>query len=158
MKAQHELSAEEMLRAVGLLKQAAGIEKIRLTGGDPLVTPKFDSFLPGVMDLGMKDVSLTTNGQLLLAKKDIIAESGLQRINISLDTLNALKFRHIARGGDLETVLKGVESMVDLGLRIKINMVPMRSQNFHDILPMLDYCLDRGIELRFIELMHGSPL
>lgn len=158
MKAQHELSAEQMVRAVTLLQQAAGIEKVRLTGGDPLVTKKFDSFLPAVMALGLKDVSLTTNGQLLLAKRDVIAAAGLKRINISLDTLNPLKFRHIARGGDLETVLQGVDAMLALGLKVKINMVPMRSQNFADVVPMLDYCLERGIELRFIELMRMGHL
>jgi cyclic pyranopterin phosphate synthase len=158
MKAQNELGADQLLRAVILLQQATGIDKVRITGGEPLVTPKFDEFLLGVMDLGLSDVSLTTNGQLLPAKKEVIAESGLQRINISLDTLNPLKFRQIARGGDLDTVLRGIDDMLELGLKIKVNMVPMRSQNFSEILPMLDYCLDRGIELRFIELMRMGHL
>ena len=158
MKAQNELSAEDLIKSVTLLQQATGIDKVRITGGEPLVTPKFDRFLPAVMDLGLGDVSLTTNGQLLLSKKKIIADSGLRRMNISLDTLNPLKFKHIARGGDLDTVLAGVEAMLDLGLKLKINMVPMRSENFSEILPMLNYCLDRGIELRFIELMRMGHL
>ncbi len=158
MKAQNELGADQLLEAVKLLQQAAGIEKVRITGGEPLVTPKFDEFLLGVMDLGLKDVSLTSNGQLIPKKRDVIAESGLKRINISLDTLNPLKFRQIARSGDLETVLRGIDQMLELGLKIKINMVPMRSQNFSEVLPMLDYCLERGIELRFIELMRMGHL
>ena len=158
MKAQNELSATKLLRAVALLQQATGIDKVRITGGEPLVTPKFDDFLPAVMDLGLTDVSLTTNGQLLDVKRDVIAHSGLKRINISLDTLNPLKFKRIARGGDLDTVLKGIESMLELGLRIKINMVPMRRENLSDVLPMLRFCLDRGIELRFIELMRMGHL
>jgi len=72
MKAQNELSASELLRAVTYLQQAAGIDKLRITGGDPLVTPKFDEFLLGVMQLPLDDVSLTTNGQLLLKKKKAI--------------------------------------------------------------------------------------
>ena len=158
MKAQNELSATKLLDAVELLQQATGIDKVRITGGEPLVTPKFDDFLTGVMSLGLRDVSFTTNGQLLLAKREVIAESGLKRINVSLDTLNPLKFKQIARGGDLQTVLDGIEAMLELGLRIKINMVPLRSQNFSEIVPMLQYCLERGIELRFIELMRMGHL
>ena len=158
MKAQNELSAAELIKAVTLLQQATGIDKVRITGGEPLVTPKFDEFLPAVMDLGLKDVSLTTNGQLLIAKRDVIARSGLRRMNISLDTLNPLRFKHIARGGDLDTVLRGVESMLELGLKLKINMVPMRSENLSEVVLMLQYCLERGIELRFIELMRMGHL
>ena len=158
LKARDELPATDLFKAVVLLQQATGINKVRITGGEPLVAPRFDDFLLGVMDLGLSDVSLTTNGQLLLKKKDVIAESGLKRINISLDTLNPLRFKQIARGGDLETVLSSIDAMLDLGLRIKINMVPLRTQNLSEILSMLDFCLERGIELRFIELMRMGHL
>ena len=158
IKAQHELSATEIVRAVTLLQQATGVDKVRITGGEPLVSPKFDKFLPAVMDLGFADVSLTTNGQLLVPKSEVLASSGLRRMNISLDTLNPLKFRRISRGGDLETVLSGIEKMLDLGLSLKINMVPMRRENLSEVLPMLRYCLQRGIELRFIELMRMGHL
>jgi len=158
MKARHELSAPQLLKGVELLQQATGVDKVRITGGEPLVTPKFDEFLLGIMDLGLDDVSLTTNAQLLLSKKEVIARSGLKRMNISLDTLNPLRFRHIARGGDLETVLKGIDAMLALGISLKVNMVPLRSQNFDEVLPMLRYCFDRGIELRFIELMRMGHL
>ncbi len=158
MKAKNELSAEELVRSVRLLQQSTGIEKVRITGGEPLVTPKFDEFLLGVTNLDLKDISITTNGQLLLGKKDVIRESGLERLNISLDTLNPLRFRQIARGGDLETVLRGIDAMQDLGIRLKINMVPMRTQNIEEIVPMLDFCLERGIELRYIELMRMGHL
>jgi len=123
-----------------------------------MLTPKFDTFLPAVMDLGLKDVSVTTNGQFVLRKFDTIADSGLQRINVSLDTLDADRFRHIARSGDLETVLAGLEALKAAGLRVKINMVPMRTANADQILPMLDYCLEHDFELRFIELMQMGHL
>ena len=158
LSAQSELPATKLLKGVRLLQQATGIDKVRITGGEPLVTPKFDEFLLGVMDLPLADVSMTSNGQLLLKKKDVIAESGLRRINISLDTLNPLRFKHIARGGDLDTVLGGIDAMLELGLKVKINMVPLRSQNLTEVLRMLDFCLDRGIELRFIELMRMGHL
>jgi cyclic pyranopterin phosphate synthase len=110
------------------------------------------------MSMGLRDVSMTTNGQLLMSKKGVIAESGLKRMNISLDTLNPLRFKQIARGGDLKTVLKGIDVMLELGIKLKINMVPMRSQNHSDILSMLDFCFERGIELRYIELMRMGHL
>ncbi|MBT4161583.1 MAG: radical SAM protein [Gammaproteobacteria bacterium] len=158
LKAKHELSAANMLKGVQLLQQATGVDKLRITGGEPLVTPKFDQFLHGVMAMNLSDVSLTTNGQLLLAKKDIIRESGMKRMNISLDTLNPLKFQQIARGGDLDTVLKGIDAMLELGLKLKINMVPLRTSNLSEVVPMLKYCLERGIELRYIELMRMGHL
>ena len=153
-----ELDADEMRDAVELLIAAAGIEKLRITGGEPLLSPKFDELLPAVMALPLKDVSVTTNGQLLPQKAELIVEAGLRRINVSLDTLDEDAFRNIARGGDLDTVLQGVRRMLDAGLRVKINMVPMRRRNADQILPMLDYCFERGIELRFIELMRMGHL
>ncbi len=158
LRAQNELPATELLKAVKYLQQAVGIDKVRITGGEPLVTPKFDEFLLGVMELPLQDVSLTTNGQLLLDKYDVIIESGIKRINISLDTLNPVKFKQIARGGDLDVVLNGIEATLNAGIKVKINMVPLRSQNTHEIVTMLDYCLERGIELRFIELMRMGHL
>lgn len=158
MRARHELGADQLLRLVRLLQQATAIDKLRITGGEPLVTPKFDEFLLGVMALPLQDVSLTTNGQLLREKKGVIAESGIRRLNISLDTLNPLRFRRIARGGDLTAVLAGIDAMLALGLAIKVNMVPLRSRNMDEVVPMLDYCLERGIELRYIELMRMGHL
>ncbi len=156
--ADHELSAEALSYAVELLVDAAGIEKLRITGGEPLLSPKFDALLPQVMKLPLADVSLTTNGQLLLRKADLIAQSGLKRINVSLDTLDPERFRAIARGGDLATVLEGMALMREAGLRIKVNMVPMRTRNAEQILPMLDFCLEHGMELRYIELMNMGHL
>lgn len=158
MKAKSELPATDLLRGVALLQQAAGIEKVRITGGEPLVTPKFDDFLLGVMALPLKDVSITTNGQLLLKKRDVIVESGIKRLNISLDTLDPVNFKAIARGGDLETVLAGMDAMLEAGIKLKVNMVPLRSQNANQVVPLLEYCLDRGIELRYIELMQMGHL
>jgi cyclic pyranopterin phosphate synthase len=156
--ATHELEADELVYAVKLLMDAGGIERLRITGGEPMLTPKFDEFLPAVMKLGLKDVSVTTNGQFVLRKFDTIAESGLERINVSLDTLDPDRFRAIARSGDLKTVLAGLEALRAAGIRVKVNMVPMRTANSDQILPLLDYCLERGFELRFIELMQMGHL
>ena len=102
--AQQELDAEELLYATELLIASAGIEKVRITGGEPLLSPKFDALLPAIMRLPLADVSLTTNGQLLTRKAAVILNSGVRRINVSLDTLDPLRFRRIAHGGELATV------------------------------------------------------
>ena len=156
--AQDELSAEAMVRGVAYLIEAAGIERLRITGGEPLVSPKLEFFLREVSRLGLQDIGLTTNGQLLARKLPLLLECGLRRINVSLDTLDPEDFKRIARGGDLATVLQGLEEARAAGLKIKVNMVPLRGQNHEQVLPMLDYCLERGFELRFIELMRMGHL
>ncbi|BCD87539.1 cyclic pyranopterin phosphate synthase [Pseudomonas solani] len=156
--AQDELSAEAMVRGVSYLMEAAGIERLRITGGEPLVSPKLDHFLRGVSCLGLDDISLTTNGQLLSRKLPLLVDCGIRRINVSLDTLDADAFRGIARGGDLKTVLQGLADAKAAGLKIKLNMVPLRGQNLDQVLPLLEYCLENGFELRFIELMRMGHL
>ena len=156
--AQDELSADAMLRGVAYLIEAAGIERVRITGGEPLVSPKLEAFLRGVSQLGLADISLTSNAQLLTRKLPLLLECGIRRLNISLDTLDAAAFRSIARGGDLATVLDGLQQARAAGLQLKVNMVPLRGQNLDQVLPMLDYCLANGFELRFIELMRMGHL
>ena len=156
--AQDELSAEAMVRGVAYLIEAAGIERLRITGGEPLVSPKLDLFLREVSQLGLGDISLTSNGQLLSRKLPLLLETGMRRLNISLDTLDPDAFKRIARGGDLASVLQGLDEARAAGMQIKINMVPLRGQNHEQVLPMLDYCLERGFELRFIELMRMGHL
>ena len=158
LPAREELDGDDLLGLVSLIVRTAGISKVRLTGGEPLLSPKFDNILMAVMALPLEDVSLTTNGQLVPRKMDVIKASGLSRINLSLDTLNADHFRDIARSGDLATVLKAVDLLQEAGVRIKINMVPMKGVNDDQVLPLLDFCLSRDIELRFIELMNMGHL
>ena len=152
--AQDELSAE----AMAYLIEAAGIERLRITGGEPLVSPKLEAFMGAVGQMGLSDISLTTNGQLLARKLPLLVAAGIRRINVSLDTLDADAFRSIARGGDLATVLDGMDQASAAGIKIKVNMVPLRGQNLDQVMPLLDYCLARGYELRFIELMRMGHL
>ncbi len=158
LAADSELAGDDLLRLIELIVATAGIEKVRITGGEPLLAKKFDRVLERVMQLGLSDVSLTTNGQLIPRKAEVFRASGIQRVNVSLDTLDAGKFRSIARSGDLATVLDGIHLLQSMGIRIKINMVPMRGVNEDQILPLLKYCLERDIELRFIELMNMGHL
>ncbi|PYB74987.1 GTP 3',8-cyclase MoaA [Pseudomonas soli] len=156
--AQDELTADALARGVAYLVEAAGVERLRITGGEPLVSPRLEAFLGAVGGLGLEDISLTTNGQLLARKLPLLRDAGIRRLNVSLDTLDATAFRRIARGGDLASVLTGMAQASDAGMAIKVNMVPMRGQNLDQVLPLLDYCLERGYELRFIELMRMGHL
>ncbi len=156
--AQDELPAELLARGVAYLVEAAGIERLRITGGEPLVSPRLEAFLEAVGTLSLADIGLTTNGQLLSRKLPLLKAAGIRRLNVSLDTLDPDAFRRIARGGDLATVLAGMEQASAAGMGIKVNMVPMRGQNLDQVLPLLDYCLERGYELRFIELMRMGHL
>ena len=153
-----ELDAAQMIKSIKLLVEAAGVTKLRITGGEPLISSKFDDVLRGISKLELSDVAVTTNGQFLSRKMPVLEETGLQRINISLDTLDSSRFRSIARSGDLATVLEGIDQACGLGMKVKINMVPMRSANQDQIVPLLDFCLERDIELRFIELMNMGHL
>jgi len=156
--ARNELSVDALVKGVRYLMDVAGIDRLRITGGEPLVSKKFEPFLEQVMALPLNDVSMTTNAQFLKSKSQAIINSGIKRINVSLDTINPLRFRSIARSGDLETVLEGIEIMNNAGIQVKINTVPMKTLNGGDLLPLLDYCLERNIEIRFIELMRMGHL
>ncbi|WP_253485285.1 GTP 3',8-cyclase MoaA [Pseudomonas fluorescens] len=152
------LSLDKLLLAVEYLKTVNPLGRLRITGGEPLISPLFDGFMKAVRRLDFDDVSLTSNGQLLTRKLPLLLEAGVKRINISLDTLDAEAFQRIARGGDLATVLRGIDQALVAGLQVKINMVPLRGHNHDQILPLLEYCLARGMELRFIELMRMGHL
>lgn len=157
-KAKKPLDANQLLHAVSLLTRLNPIEKIRITGGEPLISEHFDDFLKGLPVASYRDVSLTTNGQLLAGKVPLIAGQGVRRINVSLDTLDPKQFRLINRGGDLKSVLHGIETALSAGLVVKINMVPTRTANIDQVIALLDFCLERNIELRFIELMKMGHL
>lgn len=152
------LPLEKLLLAVAYLKLVNDLRTLRITGGEPLISPLFDGFMAAVGQLGFEDLSLTSNGQLLARKLPVLLDAGVKRINISLDTLDAQAFRRIARGGDLTEVLGGIDLALAAGLQVKINMVPLCEHNQDQLLPLLDYCLARGMELRFIELMRMGHL
>ncbi len=158
MAARDELSVGELKRATELLIEVAGMDKLRITGGEPLIASSFDGYVQSLHGLNLVDAAVTTNGQFLFDKLPVLRDSPVTRINLSLDTLNPLAFRRLARSGDLQTVLKGFDAAIEQGFSLKVNMVPLRTGNLDQVLPLLDYCLDRGVELRMIELMNMGHL
>ena len=134
-----------------------GIKKVRITGGEPLLREGLDVFLKMIFDYKNDvDLALTTNGYLLpqVAKK--LKDAGLKRINISLDSLNEATAAKIAQKDILKTVLEGIQAASDVGLKIKINCVPIKGVNENDILDILEFCKIKGYIVRFIEFMENN--
>jgi GTP 3',8-cyclase len=136
---------------------AHGIRKIRLTGGEPLVRRDIEVLinqLGGHVKGGRLDeLTLTTNGSRLGHFAPILAEAGVRRINVSMDSLDPDAFRDITRGGDLDQVLSGIAAAKTNGIAIKINMVALKGQNQSNLLPMAEYCAANGYDLSIIETM-----
>jgi len=148
------LSYEEIVRIAGIVAPG-GISKIRITGGEPLVRKGITGLVTELRSIpGITDISMTTNGILLQAAARELRKAGLQRINISLDTLNPDKYRHITRGGDIRAVLSGISEAHKEGFSpIKINVVAMRGINDDEILAFAELTAERPVHVRFIEFM-----
>jgi cyclic pyranopterin phosphate synthase len=148
------LTFEEITRLATLFVRL-GVEKIRLTGGEPLVRQNLDHLVGKLSAVeGVKDLCLTTNGALLAEKIDALKRAGLRRVNISLDTLDPEKFRQITKRGDLKRVLEGIFAAKNHGLNpIKLNAVIERGVNDEDILDLVEFSRGNGLAIRFIEYM-----
>lgn len=152
------LRYEEMLRIAGIASRH-GISKIRITGGEPLIRRDITSFIASLSELpDIKDLSLTTNGILLKMYAGALMKAGLKRINVSLDSLNADKYKRITRGNHFSEVWEGIEEAERVGMKpVKINNVPIRGFNDDEIQSFAMLTLDRPIEVRFIEFMPIGP-
>ena len=134
-----------------------GIKKVRITGGEPLLREGLAVFLKMIFDYKNDiDLALTTNGFLLPKVAQKLKDSGLKRINISLDTLNSATAAKIAQKDVLETVRKWIQAAADAGLKIKINCVPIKGINDNDVLDVLEFCKSKGYVVRFIEFMENN--
>jgi cyclic pyranopterin phosphate synthase len=134
---------------------AAGINKVRVTGGEPLVRKGVTNLIAMLSAIeGITDLSMSTNGVLLADYADGLAEAGLMRVNISLDTLDAEKYRYVTRGGDINDVFRGIEAAQRAGLRpVKINCVIKTTPEEEDARAVANFCVEKGLEVRFIRQM-----
>jgi GTP 3',8-cyclase len=148
------LSFEEILLVVRASVEL-GIDKIRITGGEPLVRMGVAGLVHMISSVkGVKDISMTTNGVLLEKYAQDLVHAGLHRINISLDTLKHDRFKQITRTGELSDTLKGIEAAKKAGLNpVKINMVPMQGFNEDEIVDFARMTVGPGWHVRFIEMM-----
>ena len=154
------LTHDDILRFEDTLKivKAAttlGINKIRYTGGEPLVMKNIDKLIYETSKLpGINDISITTNGILLSEMAEDLKKAGLNRVNISLDTLDSEKYKRITRIGSLDKVMESIDKCLTLGIKpVKINTVLMRGINDTEFVDFLNFIREVPVEIRFIELM-----
>jgi cyclic pyranopterin phosphate synthase len=148
------LSFEEIVEFVETSVEM-GIDKVRITGGEPLVRKGIVDLVKMISQIkGIKDFAMTTNGVFLDRFAKPIAEAGLHRVNISLDTLNPEKFKKLTRIGNLSTVLKGIDAAQEAGLTpIKINCVIKKSPMEEDAQAVAAFCNEKNLKVRFIKEM-----
>ncbi|MDB5306318.1 MAG: moaA 2 [Gemmataceae bacterium] len=148
------LTFEEMAHFVRVAA-GLGVDKVRLTGGEPLVRKDLHKLVRMLVGIpGIKDIGLTTNGVLLADQAGDLFAAGLRRLNVSLDTLDPGRFRELTRRDGLDRVLDGLAAVKRAGFdRVKVNAVAIRGVNDQDAAPLARYCRDHGFELRFIEYM-----
>ncbi|CTQ54005.1 Cyclic pyranopterin monophosphate synthase [Roseibium album] len=134
-----------------------GVRKLRLTGGEPLVRKNIMSLIRSLgrhLETGaLEELTITTNGSQLSRFANELYECGVRRINVSIDTLDAEKFKTVTRWGDLGKVMDGIRAAKEAGLQVKINMVALKDVNEHEISTMLEWCHQHGHDLTLIETM-----
>ncbi|ABD56204.1 GTP 3',8-cyclase MoaA [Jannaschia sp. CCS1] len=139
-----------------------GVRKLRITGGEPLVRRDIMTFFQGMkrhLDTGdLEELTLTTNGSQLARFAEPLVAAGVKRINISLDTIDEKKFAEITRWGRLKQVMDGIDAALAAGLKVKINAVALKGFNEDELFTLQDWCLERGMDLTFIEVMPMGDL
>lgn len=150
----NQLTAEEIARVTASMAQA-GVRRVRLTGGEPLVRPDIVEIVERLASIpGIEEVSLTTNAMLLEKLARPLADAGLKRVNISLDTLDADKFKRITRGGSIDRLWRGIEAAEEAGLTpLKLNTVVVNGLNADELPELALLTIENPWHVRFIELM-----
>ncbi|MEK6653398.1 MAG: GTP 3',8-cyclase MoaA [Nitrospirota bacterium] len=147
------LTPDEIIRFV-CIAHKHGLMKVRITGGEPLMRKDIISIISGIKKIGIQDLSITTNGIMLADMAGALKKAGLDRINISLDTLDARRYSNMTQGGNIQYVWKAVNEAERVGLDpVKINVVPIRGVNDDEILKFASLTFDKNYHIRFIELM-----
>jgi cyclic pyranopterin phosphate synthase len=150
----HELLEWDEFERLARILVGMGIQKVRVTGGEPLVRPGVEKFIARLKSIGVRDLSITTNGHLLAERLDALLAAGLDRINISLDSLNREKFERVTRTKTFDQVMAGIDAAQASRLRpIKVNAVLVRGLNDDEVEAFAGFARDRDLIMRFIEFM-----
>ncbi|WP_296890736.1 GTP 3',8-cyclase MoaA [uncultured Methanobrevibacter sp.] len=156
VQSKDEMTADELYTICKIAKKI-GVKKIRLSGGEPLIRKDIVEIVEKIASLDFKDISITTNGTYLEKYAKDLKEVGLDRVNVSLDTLNRETYELITKKDYLESAKKGILKAVEVGLYpVKINMVIMRDINQNEIKDMFKFCKDNDIVLQLIELIESE--
>ncbi|OCX54781.1 GTP cyclohydrolase [Mucilaginibacter sp. PPCGB 2223] len=146
-------SASFFLNHIARLHAQLNLQTIRFTGGEPLLYRELPQAIKGVKALGIPDIKLTTNAFLLDRMAPALKTAGLRYVNVSLDAMDEESFFRMTRRRQLDRTLKGIETALACGLDVKINAVMMKGKNDDQVLPLLEYAFERGIAIRFLEVM-----
>lgn len=152
--AEHKLLEWDEFDRLARIFFGLGIRKIRVTGGEPLVRPGVEGFIARLSQLGVPDISITTNGHLLAERCQTLVDAGLNRINISLDSLDRAKFEKVTRTRSFDRVIAGIDAVQASPLRpIKVNAVLVRGLNDDEVEGFAEFARERDLSMRFIEFM-----
>ena len=153
---EYEMTPHEIER-ISIIAKNIGIKKIRLSGGEPLIRDDIVDIVGEISSLQFKDVSLTTNGILLEKYALSLKNAGLNRVNVSFDTLNPQTYRFITKSNYIDSVKRGIKKAVEVGLYpVKVNMVVMKGLNHNEIWDMFHFCKKNGAILQIIELLKAE--
>lgn len=152
------LPTAALLEMIGRLHEQLALETIRLTGGEPLLYPGLTELVAGIRALGIDQIKLTTNGTLLDRKAAELEEAGLRSVNVSLDAVEEGAFARMSRRNALQRVVTGIDAALSAGLTVKLNAVIMKGINEDQVIPLLEFAHERGIIVRFLEVMSMGHL
>lgn len=144
---------DKMLSIVKSVHNKLDLEKLRLTGGEPLLHPEIKKIISEVKKIGVPEISITTNGVGMSSKVAELKSLGLDSVNVSLDASTEHKFELITGFNKYQKVLSAIDKCLEVGLKVKLNTVVLSGKNQDEILPLLDFAKSRGVEIRFLELM-----
>ncbi len=156
VKSKDEMTPDEIYEICKIAKDL-GVRRVRLSGGEPLIRKDIVEIIKKINTLNFNDISITTNGTLLADYAEELKEAGLDRVNVSLDTLNPETYKFITKKDYLKKAKEGILKAVDVGLfPVKINMVLMKGINEDEVEEMFEFCKEHGIILQLIELMESE--
>lgn len=157
-KPEKRIDSESLSEIIKALHNELALKKVRFTGGEPLLHPQLPFLIRQTRSHGIENIGLTTNGFLLALKAKELKAAGLQSVNISIDAIDRETFKRITKKDYLNRVIQGIDSALEAGLEVQLNVVIMQGINHHQVLPLLKFALKKGLTLRFIELMKMGHL
>ena len=155
---QKPLQNEQYIEIVQVLHKTLEFDTIRLTGGEPTLYKQLVPLIKGISDLGISEIKMTSNGSLLVNKASDLRNAGLTSINISLDAIDPDVSFSINKRQNHQKVLAGIDKSIEAGMHVKLNCVVMKGINDHQIIKLFEYCRERNIAVRFLELMQMGHL
>jgi cyclic pyranopterin phosphate synthase len=147
------MAADRLLAMIGRLHRQLQLKTIRLTGGEPLLYPGLVELIRGITAIGIPRISLTTNGFLLERLALPLKEAGMQSINVSLDAIDEGVFFAMSRRHSVDRIIRGIDAALAAGLNVKLNTVAMKGINESQLLPLAAFAAERGLKIRYLEVM-----